>query len=151
MFNLDFSVKRERYSTTQGEAVVYINNHEIARFHDRIELIGGSWKSVQSDEVFINGVLSHPLDDLYQISRPLKDYLVKTHQIQKVSCQELSLMFDRYFDSMKKGASKERPVTSEGLFYAQSGDRFVSFKHLNGECDARDFTSEVHALCWLAA
>ena len=83
MLGLNFSVKRERYSVTQGEAVVYLDQQEVARFHDTLEFINGIWKSSKSDSAFIKGVLAHPYDDLYQVSQPLKKYLIKKHQIQK--------------------------------------------------------------------
>ena len=151
MFGLNFQVKRERYSVTQGAAVVYLNNHEIARFHDPIELINGVWQSVQSDETFIKGALIHPFDELYQASKHLKDYLVKTHRIQKVSAQELSDMFDQYFDYMESSDPNAQNGVKKGLFYTKAGDRFVSLRNLKGECDAEDFSTEVEALCWLVA
>lgn len=151
MFGLNFQVKRERYSVTQGAAVVYLNNHEIARFHDPIELINGVWQSPQSDETFIKGVFVHPFDELYQVSKHLKDYLIKTYHIRKVSCAELSDMFDHYFEYVESNEQAAQNKAEEGLFYTQSGDRFVTLKNIKGDCDAEGFSSEIAALCWLAS
>lgn len=60
------SVRRERFSVTQGEAVVCVDGIEVIRFGDQIELSsGGIWRSVIQDDQFIIGALNHPFDDLY--------------------------------------------------------------------------------------
>lgn len=70
-----FTVKRNRFSTTQGSATVYLNGEEMITFDDKIELIDGKWQSVKSDADFIKGLLFHPYDDLYQISKKVKEVL----------------------------------------------------------------------------
>ena len=65
-----FAVKRRKYSVTQGEAVVYLNDVEIAAFADEYAIDGvhgdvlypnGSgalqWGSTKPDETFILAVL----------------------------------------------------------------------------------------------
>ena len=79
---LDFTVKRERYSVTQGNATVYLNGEKILVFADKIRLIKdgetyygeniGGWASVIPDNDFINGVLFHPLDSVYHYSDKVK-------------------------------------------------------------------------------
>lgn len=71
----NFTVKRERLSTTQGFAIVYLNGVEMIRFGDTIELINGEWKSVKKDSDFIKGLLFHPFDDIYKYSDKVKKYL----------------------------------------------------------------------------
>lgn len=70
---LDFTVKRERGSVTQGGATVYLNGEKVVTFADTIELIKegapyygeniGGWASTKPDSDFINGVLFHPFND----------------------------------------------------------------------------------------
>lgn len=57
MINLNFTVKRNRISATQGSATVFCNGVEIITFGDRIELINGEWKSKIKDENFIHSVM----------------------------------------------------------------------------------------------
>lgn len=71
----NFTVKRERGSVTQGEAVVYLNGVEMIRFGDKIELVDGEWKSVKKDSEFIKGLLFHPFNELYHINDKVIKYL----------------------------------------------------------------------------
>lgn len=71
----NFTVKRERASVTQGEAVVYLNGVEMIRFDDKIELVDGEWKSVKKDSEFIKGLLFHPFNELYHINDKVIKYL----------------------------------------------------------------------------
>lgn len=73
--DFNFTVKRERHSTTQGEAVVYLNGVEMIRFGDTIELVDGEWKSIKKDSDFIRGLLFHPYDNIYKYSDKVKKYL----------------------------------------------------------------------------
>ena len=82
---LEFEVKRNRHSATQGTATVYLNGQEVITFGDTIELIKdgqpfygdiiGGWASVKPDENFIKGVLFHPLDNIYHYSDRVKKIL----------------------------------------------------------------------------
>ena len=82
---LDFTVKRERSSVTQGSATVYLNGEKVLTFGDKIELIKdgqsyygeniGGWASVIPDNDFINGVLFHPYDDIYHYSDKVKEII----------------------------------------------------------------------------
>lgn len=84
---LEFTVKRNRGSVTQGSASVYLNGQEVATFHDEIKLIKegepfygdniGGWASIKPDTAFINGVLFHPLDDMYHYSDKVKEIINK--------------------------------------------------------------------------
>lgn len=151
MFNLDFSVKRERYSTTQGSAVVYLEEQEMARFQDPIELIDGVWQSPKSDESFIRAMLFHPYDELYHVSQPLKNYLIKTYDIKKVEIDVIRHMIDQYFEYLESDDLNAKNEAEEGLFYAQEGEHFVTLDNLYGQCYVEDFKTEVEALCWIAA
>lgn len=80
---LDFTVKRNRQSVTQGEATVYLNGEKLVTFGDKIELIKdgqsyygeniGGWASVKPDSDFINGILFHPYDYIYHLSKQRGD------------------------------------------------------------------------------
>ena len=82
---LDFTVKRERYSVTQGNATVYLNGEKILVFADEIKIIKdgetyygeniGGWASTTPDKDFINGVLFHPLDSVYHYSDKIKEII----------------------------------------------------------------------------
>ena len=82
---IEFTVKRNRPSTTQGTATVYCNGQEVLTFGDNIELIKegqpfygeniGGWASTKPDEAFIKGCLFHPLDDIYHYSDKVKKIL----------------------------------------------------------------------------
>lgn len=84
---LDFTVKRERQSVTQGTATVYLNGEKVLTFGDTIELIKegrpyhgeniGGWASTKSDSSFINGVLFHPKDGIYHYSDKVKEIISK--------------------------------------------------------------------------
>ena len=80
----------------------------------------------------------------------LKDYLVKAFNIQKVSQEELYIMFSHSIDYMENRDIRDKNKALEGLFYTQTGKQFISFRNVNGICDAKDFNCEVKALCWLA-
>ncbi|MBQ0139389.1 MAG: hypothetical protein KBT36_08840 [Kurthia sp.] len=60
---LNYEVKRNRASVTQGNAEIYLNDEMVISFADKIEIGGkygeniGGWGSVKSDDVFIKGVL----------------------------------------------------------------------------------------------
>ena len=82
---IEFTVKRNRASVTQGTATVYLNGQECFTFFDPIELITdgqafygeniGGWASVTPDESFIKAVLFHPYDDIYHYSDKAKKIL----------------------------------------------------------------------------
>ena len=82
---LDFTVKRERQSVTQGSATVYLNGEKVLTFGDTIEYIKegqpyygqkiGNYASTSPDSVFINGVLFHPYDDIYHYSEKVKEII----------------------------------------------------------------------------
>ncbi len=82
---LEFTVKRNRASVTQGTATVFLNGQEVLTFGDKIELIKdgqafygeniAGYASVIPDENFIKGVLFHPYDDIYHYSRRVKNIL----------------------------------------------------------------------------
>lgn len=82
---LDFTVKRNRQTVTQGEATVYLNGEKVVTFGDKIELIKdgqayygeniGGWASTTPDNDFINGVLFHPLDSVYHYSDKVKEII----------------------------------------------------------------------------
>lgn len=84
---LDFTVKRERYSVTQGNATVYLNGEKILALADEIKLIKDGetyygenidgWASTMSDNDFINGVLFHPLDSVYYYSDKIIKEIIK--------------------------------------------------------------------------
>ena len=152
MFELNFEVKRERFSVTQGEAVVCLDGKEMARFVDDIQLVDGVWQSVKSDEGFIRGLLFHPYDDLYQVSQPLKDCLVKESEIQKISLEEVHQMVEQYQAYQESETLNVKNEAKEGLFYAETeSGHYVTVDNLNGYCNVEEFETEVEALCWLAA
>ena len=82
---IEFTVKRNRPSVTQGTATVYLNGQEAFTFADTIELITegqpfygeniGGWASVTPDEKFIKACLFHPYDDVYHYSDKVKKIL----------------------------------------------------------------------------
>lgn len=82
---LDFTVKRERSSVTQGSATVYLNGEKVLTFADEIKLIKGGqtyygenidgWASTTPDSDFINGVLFHPLDNTYHYGDKVKEII----------------------------------------------------------------------------
>lgn len=82
---LDFTVKRERPSVTQGSATVYLNGEKVLTFADEIKLIKdsqtyygeniGGWASTTPDSDFIKGVLFHPLDSVYHYSDKVKEII----------------------------------------------------------------------------
>lgn len=82
---LEFTVKRNRASVTQGTATVFLNGQEVLTFGDKIELIKdgqayygdiiGGYASVTPDENFIKGCLFHPYDDIYHYSDKVKKIL----------------------------------------------------------------------------
>lgn len=82
---LTFTVRRDRFSVTQGEAVVLVNGTEVIRFGDTIEQISadkphygpvvGNWASVVPDGNFIKGLLYHPYDSIYHYSDKIKEIL----------------------------------------------------------------------------
>lgn len=79
----------------------------------------------------------------------LKKYLRNTYNIQKVTCEELYLMFGHSITYMENKKSMAKNKAVEGLFYTKVGKKFISFRNINGVCDAQDFNCEVKALCWL--
>lgn len=84
---LDFTVKRERYSATQGNATVYLNGEKILALADEIKLIKDGetyygenidgWASATPDNDFINSVLFHPLDSVYDSVYYYSDKIIK--------------------------------------------------------------------------
>ena len=84
---LDFKVKRERYSATQGNATVYLNGEKILTLADEIKLIKDDetycgenidgWASTTPDNDFINSVLFHPLDSVYDSVYYYSDKIIK--------------------------------------------------------------------------
>lgn len=79
---LDFKVKRERYSATQGNATVYLNGEKILTLADEIKLIKDGenidgWASITPDNDFINSVLFHPLDSVYYYSDKIIKEIIK--------------------------------------------------------------------------
>ena len=60
---LNYEIKRIRFSVTQGSTEVYLNNQLLITFSDKIEIGGvygeniGGWASVVPDENFIKAVL----------------------------------------------------------------------------------------------
>lgn len=83
----DFTVKRERYSATQGNATVYLNGEKILAFADEIKLIKDGetyygenidgWASTTPDNYFINSALFHPLDSVYYYSDKIIKEIIK--------------------------------------------------------------------------
>jgi len=56
--NLNFEVKRKRFSVTQGEAEVLVNGQTVVQYYDNIVLNGeheqfGGFGSTYSDDYFI--------------------------------------------------------------------------------------------------
>lgn len=78
---LNFEVKRNRYSVTQGGAEVYLNDELVIIFEDKIELDGkygedyGGYRSVNSDEQFIKGVLFPFFANQEEIEKRVKEIL----------------------------------------------------------------------------
>lgn len=82
---IEFTVKRNRASVTQGAATVFCNGQEVLTFADSIELIKegapfygeniDGWASVKPDEAFIKACLFHPHDDIYHYSDKVKKIL----------------------------------------------------------------------------
>lgn len=152
MFELNFEVKRVRFSVTQGEAVVYLDGKEMARFADEIQLVDGEWQSVKTDEEFIRGLLFHPYDDVYQISQPLKGYLMKESDIKKISPEKVHQMIEQYDAYRESEDLNAKNEAEEGLFYAETENgRYVTVDNLDGYCNVEEFETEVEALCWLVA
>lgn len=75
---LNFEVRRNRGSVTQGTATVLLNGQEMISFQDKIEIIHpgekyygpicGGWASKTPDYNFIRGLLWHNLDEVYHYS-----------------------------------------------------------------------------------
>lgn len=75
---LNFEVRRNRQSVTQGTASVFLNGEEMISFHDEIEIIRpgemyygpicGGWASKTPDYNFIRALLWHNLDEIYHYS-----------------------------------------------------------------------------------
>ena len=78
-----------------------------------------------------------------------KNYLVNVYNIQKVSHEELYFMFGHSSAYLENRETMTQNKSLEGLFYTKVGEKFISFRNLNGTCDAKDFSCEVKALCWL--
>lgn len=80
--NLEFTVRRDRYSVTQGTATVLVNGQELITFADEIEIIHegeqyygeliGDWASKKPDVSFILGLLFSPMDEVYHYSDQVK-------------------------------------------------------------------------------
>lgn len=83
------------------------------------------------------------------LEKKLMTYLIETYQIQKVLPHELSDFFDGYFQRVESSTSAQLPELPNGLFYCQSGNQFISFRSMDGDCDAEAFSTELQALCWL--
>jgi hypothetical protein len=62
--NFNFEVKRIRYSTTQGEALVLCNGQEIVQYGDDIQIVDKEWKSTLSDETLIQAALKNYSDKI---------------------------------------------------------------------------------------
>lgn len=80
--NLEFTVRRNRPSATQGTAAILVNGQELITFADKIEIIHkgeqyygeliGDWASKQPDVNFILGLLFNPVDEVYHYSDQVK-------------------------------------------------------------------------------
>lgn len=87
MITLQIEVRRNRPSVTQGSATVYVNGEEAITFGDDIELIHpgekyygpliGDWASRKPDASFIHGMLYHPYDELYRVSKNVRQIIDK--------------------------------------------------------------------------
>ena len=54
---LKFSVRRDRYSVTQGTATVCCNGEELITYGDDLQLMGGEWRSTKTDAELITTTL----------------------------------------------------------------------------------------------
>jgi hypothetical protein len=84
---LNFEVRRNRASVTQGTATVLLNGQEMITFGDEIEIVHpgekyygpmiGGWASKTPDYNFIRGLLWHNLDEIYHYSDKPKAVIQK--------------------------------------------------------------------------
>jgi hypothetical protein len=75
--SMTFKVERVRYSVTQGEANVYVNDQLIAKYGDTIVINGqygpntAGWASSISDESFIKVAMQQYTEAIMQAAKQL--------------------------------------------------------------------------------